>query len=731
MKRNRLYELLPTIYRQRDLREGKTLLAFLNVMETELNAIEKNIAELYDNWFIETCDEWVVPYIGELLGIRNLATTNDLLCILRLQVANTLRNRRQKGTLEALQNAIYESTGWPTKIVPYFEIISITQNLVNICLETGTTIDLHQVTELESINRPSNSFAHNIDVHLANSNILDFDYSVSISSGEYNIKNVGIFLYQLRSFPIQFAQANQIEEGCYTFNAFGVDNPLFMPPSCHSNNNNSSSNLNFPVPLTESDLLPRINSSSASQILVDGDISMPPLQIFILREDNSVMNNDDLTLQVTDLSQGQIPTISAASPSSMTIFVDLKRGRLFLPANIKARKVFVNYAYGFSAEIGGGPYSRRQTLTLPDDGVWQGQVAQSIKEDHSQESNCFSSLNDAIEAWIQSDRHGIIQICDNAIYDLEEDSGVGIEIFRQLQNSFSLTIEAADGFSPCLKGNLFVFGSALGSQLVLNGLWINGTVSVAGNLRLVFRHCTVRGKDSAINYLDKTDFLPNLSKEVDPIQVIDPETHPGLDITISHSIISSVCLPSSQKFSSQIYLSIYDSIIDGGDNYAIASKNPEADDSWGPPSQIEKTTILGRTKVDQIVSANSVIFADLLLVRKQQEGHISFSYVPPGSITPPQYRSQPDSRLANTSESNYGTLQQSLCKPIFVSRTYGNPAYAKLSYSTAVEILTGAENGMEMGVFNCLAQPQRLANLQVALKENFPYGLIGKLGILN
>ena len=69
----RLYNLLPAHYRRRDLTEGQPLRALLALIEAELQALEDDVASLYENWFIETCDEWVVPYIGDLLGIQGLS----------------------------------------------------------------------------------------------------------------------------------------------------------------------------------------------------------------------------------------------------------------------------------------------------------------------------------------------------------------------------------------------------------------------------------------------------------------------------------------------------------------------------------------------------------------------------------------------------------------------------------------------------------------------------------
>src|SRR5919206_3571202 len=66
----RLYELLPVFYRMRDVERGEPLRALLQVIAEQVNVVEDDIARLYDNWFIETCQDWVVPYIADLIGYR-------------------------------------------------------------------------------------------------------------------------------------------------------------------------------------------------------------------------------------------------------------------------------------------------------------------------------------------------------------------------------------------------------------------------------------------------------------------------------------------------------------------------------------------------------------------------------------------------------------------------------------------------------------------------------------
>src|SRR5438132_12966796 len=109
---DRLYNLLPSVYRMRDAELGQPLRALLRVIAEQVNLVEDDIAQLYENWFIETCQDWVVPYIGGLVGYRPVYTAGqpgdtatragearNKIMIPRREVANTIRFRRRKGTL--------------------------------------------------------------------------------------------------------------------------------------------------------------------------------------------------------------------------------------------------------------------------------------------------------------------------------------------------------------------------------------------------------------------------------------------------------------------------------------------------------------------------------------------------------------------------------------------------------------------------------------------------------
>ena len=81
----RLQELL-------EKKQRGPLKALISVIAEQVDVVEADIAKLLENWFIETCDEWVIPYIGDLLGVRGLHSVGTRAVFTqRGRVANTLR----------------------------------------------------------------------------------------------------------------------------------------------------------------------------------------------------------------------------------------------------------------------------------------------------------------------------------------------------------------------------------------------------------------------------------------------------------------------------------------------------------------------------------------------------------------------------------------------------------------------------------------------------------------
>src|ERR1035438_10438550 len=71
---DRLWNLLPPIYRLMD--QGPTpgapgpLQEIVNRIGAQAAELRRNTDRLWENQSIETCDDWVIPYIGDLVATR-------------------------------------------------------------------------------------------------------------------------------------------------------------------------------------------------------------------------------------------------------------------------------------------------------------------------------------------------------------------------------------------------------------------------------------------------------------------------------------------------------------------------------------------------------------------------------------------------------------------------------------------------------------------------------------
>src|SRR5262249_41601919 len=157
---------------------------------------DADLDRLYDNWFIETCDEWVVPYIGELVGFTMTARAGEpgevqsaegmqlrRTLAPRADVARTLAQRRRKGTFPLLEELARAVAGWPAHAVEFYRLLSYSQPINHQRLERGRTADLRDGDALVRLGGAFESTAHTIDVRRPTS---------SHGRGRYNIPSVGV-----------------------------------------------------------------------------------------------------------------------------------------------------------------------------------------------------------------------------------------------------------------------------------------------------------------------------------------------------------------------------------------------------------------------------------------------------------------------------------------------------------------------------------------------------------
>ena len=695
---DRLYELLPVVHRMRDAEQGEPLRALLRVIAGQVNVVEADIAGLYENWFIETCQDWVVPYIGALVGYEpavdpGLAADSRTpsgrerarVIFPRTDVANTVRSRRRKGTLALLELLSNDAAGWPARAVEFFKLLAWTQNVSYLHLRRARTLDVRNGDALDLLDTPFDTIAHSVNVRRIASHH---------KPGFHNIPSVGVFVWRLKSYSVTNTPAYCAEEegpNCFTFSVLGNDAPLVTNPKPEADPTSIAGELNLPVRIR-----PRALRQNPGAYIENS---------FSIRAPGWLRPGHPMKVIAANLSDW-----SAYRPRRHSVAVDPVLGRILFPPDHPPKDgVVVSYHYGFSADMGGGEY--RRTLSEP-----LGAVILRVGS-----SAAFKTIQSALDAWKkQAPKDAVIEIAESGVY---------VEpIAIDLPEGASLQLRAASGVRPVIrlidwqtsKPDSLLINGAANSRMTLDGLLITGrAVRATGALaHLTIRHCTLvpgRGIDC--------DCEPTRPAE------------PGLEIFsatvavhIEHSIVGSiqVNIPAPDDVTppaavedadlarcrgyhtDPLRFDVSDSILD--------ATSPDREAIGAPGCavahiclRIYRTTVFGRIQAHAIELGEDCIFDGQVFVARRQIGCLRFCYVAPGSRTPRRFKCQPDGGNG--------------VEPLFNSKRYGHPTYAQLSPDCPEEISAGASDQSEMGAFHDLYQPQRTALLRARLDDAVPAGM--------
>ncbi|MCW8084267.1 hypothetical protein [Sabulicella glaciei] len=701
---DRLYELLPDIYRLRDADRGYPLREMLRVVAEQLEGIEADIDQLYDNWFVETAADWAVPYIAELVGYTAVNAAGDpttsapaenRILVPRREVANTLAFRRRRGTLSVHEDLAAAVTGWPSRAVELFRRLAWSQNL-NFPHNEGhraRTVSFRSAAELERINTPFDPFAHTADLRRITSRR---------GPGLHNVPSVGLWVWRLKPYTVTGAPAYCLDEGknSYSFSVLGNDVPLVTKPELEPSPTHIATEFHVPAPIR------RRAFAEHPERYYGADKS------FVIAADwGGHTHNRPLPLDViipADLTDW------AYTPPNGFVAVDPQLGRIQFPANqLPRRQVRVSYRYAFSDDMGAGEYAR--VVSQPPDAV-------IYRVGERQE---FRELGDALGRWRSQDpRSAVIEITDSRAY-VEQ-------VAVKLAPGQSLQIRAADRKRPTLRllnwqtDRPDTLQVTLGetSSFLLDGLLITGRgVTIMGDpetrgegspcgSHVEIRHCTLVPGWS----LDAHCNPARMSKE--SLELRNVRAH----VRIASSILGPIEVHEDEVLADPIPLTIEDSIVDamGGEHEAIIG--PDQRHAHAVLT-IRRTTVFGIVQLHAVQLAENSIFNDCVHVARRQIGCMRFCYVPAGCRTPRRYNCQPDLVVAAAVGEADKALEARRATPQFTARRYATPAYGQLADTGPREIATGADDGAEMGAFHNLFQPQRLANLRTRLEEFTPAGM--------
>lgn len=722
---DRLFDLLPAWYRRRDAeraRDGQVgpLQGFLRVVADEVEAVEADITGLYANWFIDTCDDWVVPYLADLIGYEMVpeagrpadersrqARLKNRFLVPRREVAHLIRYRRRKGSLAVLEQLARDVAGWHARAVEFGTLVGTFQHAREVRPNRGRTVDVRDVQGLELLGTPFDRVSRSVDVRCP---------SAVDSAARFNLPNVGLFVTRSNAYAITDGDAHSIDpDGAFTISALGNDAAIAVAAVPEDDPAYLAGPLNLPLPLT------RIALDDAR------DGRRQANEDYYGEGKSVVIYEDGVPVPAARIVAANLAGW-AYRPKGETVALDPELGRIAFAPDAVPKSVRVSYHYTFPAEIGGGEYRRSVSATAEDVHV----------ETLASEGESHNLVQDAIRRWQESGRpHGVVELTDSHVYS---ESVMRID----LPADRTLELRARPGTRPVIR--VVDYQGSARDAIVLQGdapqpyadtgnrraggrFALDGIVVVGGGI-------DVRGEIAAITVRHST-LVPgwDLRADASPPRTTEPslrfaESAPR--VTIAHSIVGPLRVEPLRERSEPIRIAIDDSIIDALGDERDAIADPDAMFAHVDLS-VRRSTIIGRVRAHAMSLAENAIFSGDVQVARRQSGCVRFCYLPPGSATPRRFHCQPDLAVgaleAPAAAADVEAAESSV-RPVFASRVYGS-RYCQLASGCPVEIRGGADDESEMGVYHDLFHPQREAVLRARLREYVPVGFVPALIFLD
>jgi hypothetical protein len=724
----RLYERLPAVVRRRDAEQGGPLRALVAVLQAEWDALEAEAETLWDDWSIETCEEWVVPYIGAALGVEGLREVDSVDFSLRSYVANTLARRRRKGTAAATEQLARDVTGYPALAVELFTRTLVSTHLGHLRgAETLPapvgTVDLRDTRALEGFDGPFDGFARSADVRPIGRRVV-----------RPNLPNLALHLWRVRSWELSGVSAAPIAgaDGWYRIDPTGVDAPLFNLPRGEDDITALARPEHVPHRLTRLDL----------DALASDEAADPPVVVH-LEVDGE---RRPLTVHACNLSDTADGSLPARRPEPGTVAVDPVLGRLALAEQDTdpGATVSVDHSIGRPGSVGAGPFDRSASLvdqmprradgsraragTEMDAIRWHRGVGRT---DGPAADEMHATLDDAVAEWNafvagvptgeRAEAIGLVTIDDSRSYAAPTRAIALPDGARLHVVAATWLVSVVDGVPrrapadiaprgvrPHVRGDLQVDGSGASAApsggLFLNGLLVDGAVRVLpGDLsHLDLAHCTVGAGGG-----------PGVVVDAVPDQ--DGRANASLTVQLSACVSGAI-----QAVAPLDEVALDDSLAVGAGFVVDLAGGAVALRSSTTVGGIRATTLAAD---DAILDEGDLPSADAIKIQQPQQGCLRYSYVPWGGITPRRHRCQPDLALVGVGGDDARARVVARVKPTFRALHPSDPYLGLLSRGGPPELLTASSDADEPGVWHHLRHATRLANLGAALRNHLRFGL--------
>lgn len=692
-----LLALLPGLYR---LADDGTLRELLEVVTEQVNVVAEGIEAFHDDQFIETAADWVAPYIGDLVGYRTLHGVVPAVASPRAEVANTIGYRRRKGTAGMLEQLARDVTGWPARVVEFFELLATTQYMNHVRGHALATASLRDADRLEVGGHfqagAFDGLAHTPDVR-----------RIATGAGRHNIPNVGIFLWRVHPVELEGSPlvAADGTDRRWRIDPLGTDRPLFASGRTEDEVTHLAEPRDVPMPLRRRWLASHLSDhwGVGSSLVVHRRRPADVAEVAL---------GDVRICDLSDDPDNPGAWFHEPAPGDPDVAIDPVLGRVAVGDAVPPdESLLASVHHGMAVLAGGGGYDRSDTMRAVD-------PVTSVDGGGS----LVGALNTVAAG-------GAVEVVDNERYTLP--ATITVTTPAPGAPLDHVLVRSSNRRRPLLtrSGGESRLVLDPDTTLELDGLVMSGAPLVVDEVAdtalrtLVLRHCTLvpgitRGPDGAPGTVGNASLVV---------------LHPFVDVVLDHCVVGPVVAVEDTE------VTAVDSVIDatattqvafcgrdvpggGGLRTVSGAADRATGDGLVPGGHLtlEACTVIGTVHATRLDVSNSIMLAQrpsgdpaaaAVWARRRQVGCIRFSSLPDDARTPRQYRCVPRPDVPA------GTV------PHHTSLRYGDPGYLQVRATTDDAIRRGAGDEGEMGVAHEQYQPQRETNLRIRLDEYLRFGL--------
>lgn len=712
----KIWDRIPELYRDADERPAipgdpggrRQLRAIVEVLAAQAAVLRRSNDRLWDDQFIDLCDDWAVPYLADLVGTR-LVSALDLRGR-RVDVANTVHYRRRAGTLRLLEQLVVDIAGWEGVVVEQFQRLGRTwhgldpEPALRLSPVTrtprGGTADLRRPLGALRTESPFDEYARTPDVRRHRGR-----------DGRFAIPKLAFHLYRLASLPVvQVRPTQAVNNRSFTLDPLGRPWPLFAradrPLSWDDWRRLEPWQVPGPISCALLNHAEFALTPEAVAVVAGGGLGLSTTEIADLESlrERRFASSHDLWVGLQSLDSGAALTADAVRNAIEAAALVVASGKWGLMSTEGGREPSLRIEIGGATvppeEVVAGDLSTwrdpppgRRVIVDPGLGRLRfanapgatlrvdfhvGWVAPVGATTYPRPSLPAPTAHVAGGGTLAAPADGsVVQIDDSRSYAAASPVSVAT----------SVTLQAADRALPFLQlGGDWVLdsGAAVDATLVLDGLWLYGGHDVV-----------VRG-DFAEVRLERCTLDPGTESPGDGVG-LRVEGNVGV-LRILRSVVGPITIDNDAVVG---LLEVHDSVVEADDPVDETSSAIQAARAT---LDIARTTVGGVVRCRRIWSTDSLFLREVR-VADTQSGCFRFSARPEGSRLPHPYES------TITPASN-----------LFTTTWFPLAGFRQLATHVGPAIARGAENGSELGAYSAELGPISFDSLQAKVGEYLPIG---------